>query len=461
MHIRDPHTARVMRRASTGPAALMARQAVRPYVPDRGSAGLHGLGFYVPSRQLGSLGAASIVGQSVTGVKVGVAASSVTTAVGTGVASAVGAGAAAGSVVPIIGTAIGAIIGLVASGVFNRKKDPEDYNFQQAMAMSSRSGPQSVLDIGNKYLVLAGLFDLRPDQIKGNIPIYKKYGRMGEQRFVNDLCAVIYQAAQAGQITANDTPQSVFGRIVQPWINSFGFGTMSDSNADMITYILLGMTAEYIMGLQNRWAAVGGDLPFTTLPPFKLPVAQPLAPAPINNTATASVTPSPVASEPNSALTELQRYQAGQYPQSGAVVAYMKDSATGQFMAVPAGATYVGLDPTTGWWVVSYATGQYYLKNGTLQIYPPPAQTALAVTPATASASVPLNTDTSVSAGGGSAPYIAPSQNLPSLPYLPPAQSTVQPQIVDNTTGSIDGTVLLAGGAAVVLLLLLSHKRAR
>lgn len=209
-------------------------------------------------------GAVTAVKSTYTGASVGAAITGATS-----VAGAIGAGAAAGSVVPILGTAIGAVIGLMASGVFSHHKAAEDANFQQAMAISKQN-PAAVLDIPNKYLVLAGLFDLLPGQIKGNIPIYKKYGRMGEQRFVNDMMRVIYDAGQAGKITATDTPTSVFNRIVQPWIDSFGFGAMNDSNTGMINNILLGMTAEYVMGGQKSWTARGGQYPFGSLPAFSL-----------------------------------------------------------------------------------------------------------------------------------------------------------------------------------------------
>ncbi len=216
------------------------------------------------------------------GVTTGATAAGIATSVGFDVAGAIGAGAAAGSVVPIIGTAIGAIVGLLASGVLNHRTDPEVGNFNQAIALY-KSNPTSVVNIANKYLVLAGLFDLLPGQIKGNIPIYKKYGRMGEQRFVTDMVQQIYTAAQSGRITNSDTPLTVMSKVVQPWIDSWGFGPMTDANAQMITYILIGMIADYVTGNQRAWYAVGGDFPFANLPPFSLPqpVAPPAPPPPI------------------------------------------------------------------------------------------------------------------------------------------------------------------------------------
>jgi hypothetical protein len=232
------------------------------------------VGYDAAKRQpLGALGASAAVtaGKQVySGVGTGTVVASTATAIGTSVATAIGAGAAAGSVVPIIGTAIGAIVGLLASGILNHKTDPEVGNFNQAISLYKQN-PTSVINIANKYLVLAGLFDLQPSQIKGNIPIYKRYGRMGEQRFVTDMVTLIYNAAQTGQITAADTPLTIMSRIVQPWIDSFGYGTMTDNNADMINLILLGMVADYVTGHQKVWSAVGGQYPFTSVPAFALP----------------------------------------------------------------------------------------------------------------------------------------------------------------------------------------------
>lgn len=260
--------------------------SVSPIVRAQRAAGQHPFGSAgvararIQGQRLGYFGLSSTVSQAQTGIKTGVTAASVTTAIGSGVASAIGAGAAAGSVVPIIGTAIGALVGLAASGLFSHRADPEVSNFNSAAALYNQQGANAALNIANKYLVLAGLFDLEPGQIKGNIPIYKKYGRMGEERFVRDLTATILSCAQTGTINGSDTPVSVYNKCVQPWIDGFGFGPMVDSNAGLIDTILLGMTAEYLAGGQNRWFAVGGQWPFGNLTPFSLPVSQTAAAQP-------------------------------------------------------------------------------------------------------------------------------------------------------------------------------------
>jgi hypothetical protein len=199
-----------------------------------------------------------------------------------------------GSVAGPWGTAIGAAIGALAS-VFGRK-DQEAANFDEAITLY-HANPDSVYGIADKYLALTGLFDLK--NIHTNIPIYKKYGRMGEQKFVTDMIRKVYDAAQNGQITVNDTPLTIFSRIIQPWIDSFGYGSMQDPNADMINRLMIGMIMDYLAGNQASWRARGGDYPFGSLPPFSMPQAAlapqaqalPAAPAPVPYVASNIPTP--------------------------------------------------------------------------------------------------------------------------------------------------------------------------
>lgn len=249
---------------------------------------------YALEHGFGAFGAGTLLTEGETGVKSGMTAATVSTAIGSSVASAVGAGAAAGSFVPIIGTAIGIIVGLIASGVFDHRTDPEVGNFNNAIA-TFHNNPDAIFNIADKYLVLAGLFDLEPNQIKGNIPIYKKYGRMGEQAFTQDMANLIYNAAQSGAIGPTDTPQTVMTKVVQPWIDRFGYGAMQDANAEMITDILIGMIAEYVTGLwSKRWYARSGDMPNWHIPTFTLPGGAGVSPGPSGTpTATPVSTPAP------------------------------------------------------------------------------------------------------------------------------------------------------------------------
>src|SRR5262249_46607882 len=142
-------------------------------------------------------------------------------------------GAAVGTMVlPGIGTAVGAVIGAAAgalSSVFgNGRVDPENVPFEgYTQAFNKLQGnPQAQQHLAsmvtNRYMPLAGLFDLRSNQITGSIPFYAKYGRMGEQRFTQDMTNQINLAAAQGVISKTDTPQTVYQKVVLPWINTMG-----------------------------------------------------------------------------------------------------------------------------------------------------------------------------------------------------------------------------------------------
>lgn len=218
---------------------------------------------------------------------------------GAGAGATIGAtqGASYGAYAGPVGAAIGAVIGAIGGAIAGsiNKKDPEQYNFDQAVAIWNQQ-PDAVYAIGNKYLPLAGLFDLN---LKNpHIPIYLKYGHMGEFRFVNDLANLVYNSAQQGKITANDTPITIMSRIVQPWIDSWGYGPMVDPHSDLINRLIIGMIYDYVTGNEQNWNARGGDNPFR-LPKFALP--QPVAPPPPAAVAapTPSVAPQIVAPAPS------------------------------------------------------------------------------------------------------------------------------------------------------------------
>jgi hypothetical protein len=145
-------------------------------------------------------------------------------------------------------------------------------------------------------LALAGLFDLN---IRTNIPIYKKFGHMGEAAFVVWLCTTVYNAAQTGRIGPTDSALTVMSKVIQPAIDSWGYGPMSDPHADLIQRLIVTMILQYCAGAQTNWYAIGGDYPtqFRTLPAFAFPYAQPVG-QPAIQPVTASPTPSPVAVTP-------------------------------------------------------------------------------------------------------------------------------------------------------------------
>lgn len=228
----------------------------------------------------------------------------------TGAAAGASTGASIASVVPGVGTAVGAILGGIAGGIAGsiNKTDQEVANFDQAVALW-QVNPNNVYAIGNKYLPLAGLFDLN---LKGpHIPIYIRYNRQagkgGEEKFTDDFVTQIYQAAQSGKIGPSDTPLTIMANVVQPWIDSWGFGPMQDPHADLINKLMIGMIADYVAGSAPQvWRARGGDLPasFASLPAFSLPgTASPAAVPTLTTPNVATAPPTAVSTPATSTAT--------------------------------------------------------------------------------------------------------------------------------------------------------------
>jgi hypothetical protein len=187
-------------------------------------------------------------------------------------------GAAVGTMfLPGIGTAIGAVaggaLGAIASAFGPGAKDPEMQNwgnYKDAFNADAAKGgvPGAMKDVSqvqNPYKILAGLFDLRQPQFGSDkVPIYEQYGRMGEQKFTNDMMKQIDSAKSKG-IT---DPNQMYSSVVKPWIDSFGKGQNTGKNGAAIEGLLQQMTAQYMNGsYQSNWKDVDNGTPFAPKTP--------------------------------------------------------------------------------------------------------------------------------------------------------------------------------------------------
>lgn len=175
-------------------------------------------------------------------------------------------GAAIGTaVMPVLGTAIGAVIGgaagAISSAFGNGKVDPENANFNQYTQTYNKvpaaQQSQVAAAITNPYLPLAGYFDLRSNQVGANNPVYSTYGRMGEQKFTNDLISKVQQ----GKTQGISDPTQMWNNVVQPWINSMG--NWNDPNKNAMIGLMQNMTGQVMAGTyKQNFKATGGDSPF-------------------------------------------------------------------------------------------------------------------------------------------------------------------------------------------------------
>lgn len=371
---------------------------------------------------------------------------------GAGAAQGASVGMSFGPIGAVIGAAIGAIVGSIG------KKDSEDANLQQLLAVYQAYGPDGVFRISNKYLALAGLFDLHPSLVRGNLPFYKKYGRMGEQKFTTDMANVLYQAGQSGQITANDTIASVKARIFDPWILSFGFGPMSDPSQDTYNALFMGMINDYLIGAaQTSWQDINGGSPFRNLPQFTL--AQP-APV-VTTTSNVIPTPSggvqtivaPVTTPTSSSVVSVPVKPVYSPPPSYTVVG--TNSANGHpLVEDPMTQAIYDFNPNTGqltnFGAGSVAVAQPSISNATNGAVTQ-SQLAAAVSAALQQGATPqqaYNAGVSYVGGGGAGGPI----------YATPAvQHAVATEVTAQTSGI--PTWAIVGGAALLAVLLIKRRR--
>lgn len=179
------------------------------------------------------------------------------------------AGAAIGSIIPGVGTVIGGVVGAavgaIASAFGPGAKDPETSSVQNLIDYTGSHGNSqgAAANVQNPYLELAGLFDRR----SSTLPMYQKYGRMGEQKFTNDMVQQINSAIQKDPSLAKD-PQSVYDKVVSPWVNSMGSGwsNVGDTYTATTQGLLKDMVSQYLSGsAANDWKAIGGDSPFSSI----------------------------------------------------------------------------------------------------------------------------------------------------------------------------------------------------
>lgn len=175
------------------------------------------------------------------------------------------AGAAIGTgILPGIGTVVGGVIGgavgALSSAFGPGAKDPEQANFGNYATAYKQGGPSAVAQATppQAFKSLAGLFDLRSGQISPNVPMYNKYGRMGENQFMSDTAKQINSAISSGQLQKGASPDQIYQQVVAPWMKSWGKGNLSqDPNGAAIQNIVTQLIGQWQNGQLTASTPVG------------------------------------------------------------------------------------------------------------------------------------------------------------------------------------------------------------
>jgi len=99
--------------------------------------------------------------------------------------------------------------------------------------------------------VLAAWFDLSAKLDQRQYSDLQKVRTHGEGPFVKDMVNQIYSASMAGQISVNDTPQSIFNRIVLAVDQFVRLWTDDGFNAELINTTILGIGGRIYRRLAN------------------------------------------------------------------------------------------------------------------------------------------------------------------------------------------------------------------
>lgn len=212
---------------------------------------LSGLGFTPAAVQ----GAASLIGVSTKSAKA------------VGAAGGAAAGAQAGSMIlPGIGTAIGAVVGAIV-GLLGAKKPPSVWN-QSFQAFK----PGASLPAGRQIdlVVLRDAFYyLWSMESHGLFRLRKQFGTMS--LFLKAMAERIAGAALGGQLSNTDTAETIYNRIIGPWVMGIIGAVPPDqvaSVAEMVTAFIDKYLYDEPLALQTYINAQGKSFPGTDYVPI-------------------------------------------------------------------------------------------------------------------------------------------------------------------------------------------------
>lgn len=177
-------------------------------------------------------------------------------AVGTAIAPGIGT---------LIGGAIGGIVGGIASAFGPGAMDPENVTWDNYAAAYDKD-PKSVQGAtpSQTYQSLAGIFDSRGSAI----PFYNKYGRMHEGQFLTDMTNTVNTALAQGMISPNDSAQTIYNKVVEPWISSMSPNGWQATNTakgapeqQAVGNLLTQMIDQWKNGQNSHWTGVDGSVP--------------------------------------------------------------------------------------------------------------------------------------------------------------------------------------------------------
>jgi hypothetical protein len=112
---------------------------------------------------------------------------------------------------------------------------------------------------------------------KNEFPGQAKYGRTGNEDFMQDMKRTINSAIEQGTVAPNATPQEIHAKVVQPWLDTMGQGPQNAEARAIQDFMMQDLIASYQRGAPISNAEVKGDRKFSIVAD---PIRYPAAPTP-------------------------------------------------------------------------------------------------------------------------------------------------------------------------------------
>jgi hypothetical protein len=155
-----------------------------------------------------------------------------------------------------VGLAAAAIAAIGASLVNTKEQgDVALRNYWKAVDQGRGIGSAPPEELANGFI---NFYRTNKNEFAGQ----EKYGRKGNEDFVYDMTQVVNKAVQDGTVSKDATPEEIYQKAVQPWLNSMGSGPKDADARRIQDFMMTDMIYNFMQGKPISNAQVKGDKKF-------------------------------------------------------------------------------------------------------------------------------------------------------------------------------------------------------
>jgi hypothetical protein len=155
-----------------------------------------------------------------------------------------------------VGLAAAAVAAIGASLVNTKEQgDVALRNYWKAVDQGRGIGSAPPEELANGFI---NFYRTNKNEFAGQ----EKYGRKGNEDFVYDMTQVVNKAVQDGTVSKDATPEEIYQKAVQPWLNSMGSGPKDADARRIQDFMMTDLIYNFMQGKPISNAQVKGDKKF-------------------------------------------------------------------------------------------------------------------------------------------------------------------------------------------------------